>query len=163
MAKPLERPRDHDLYETDFYAWTQAQAEKLRARTHNDVDWENLAEEIESVGLRELRDLREWYAKLIEHLLLWQAEPDQRCHSWQSAISEARTFIDGILETSPSLASRAEERIARAFEDASQSVVLKYPGLDGKLPHTCPWSFEQLADISFMPGRPWSPDELLLD
>jgi hypothetical protein len=40
--------------ETDFYEWTQSQAAKLREagsrRLNLDVDWENVAEEIESSG-----------------------------------------------------------------------------------------------------------------
>ena len=49
MAKPLKKP-DETLYERDFYAWLKDQAAKLRARSHNELDWDNLAEEIESLG-----------------------------------------------------------------------------------------------------------------
>ncbi|MFL5123282.1 MAG: DUF29 family protein, partial [Microvirga sp.] len=52
MGKVLEK-LEESLYERDFYAWLQDQAAKLRARSHNDLDWENLAEEIESVGRSE--------------------------------------------------------------------------------------------------------------
>ncbi len=48
MAKP--QPADLPLYERDFYAWTQDQAAKLRARAHNSIDWDNAAEELESLG-----------------------------------------------------------------------------------------------------------------
>jgi Domain of unknown function DUF29 len=37
-------------YEHDFYAWTQEQAEALRAREWKTLAVENLAEEIESLG-----------------------------------------------------------------------------------------------------------------
>ena len=46
-----------DLYEDDFYAWTQAQAQALRApgmRASNVVDWERVAEEIEDLGKRDV-------------------------------------------------------------------------------------------------------------
>ncbi len=50
MAKVLER----SLYETDYYAWTKAQAAELRtlaaARVNTTLDLENLAEEVESLG-----------------------------------------------------------------------------------------------------------------
>lgn len=163
MGKPLERPQPPDLYEADFYAWTQDQAARLRARTHNAVDWDNLAEEIESVGIRELREIRNWYEQLLRTLLLWELRPDERCHSWQSAISEARIFLEGKYELSPSLAARAEERIALAYHDALRSLTWMRPELKDELPRACPWSATQLSDTSFMPGRPWSPDELLLD
>ena len=48
--------RKSTLYEMDFYAWLQDQATKLHARSHNDIDWENLAEEIESVGRSQKRE-----------------------------------------------------------------------------------------------------------
>ncbi len=40
----------NDLYEADFYAWTQLQAELLRERRWDDLDLENLVEEVEAVG-----------------------------------------------------------------------------------------------------------------
>ena len=163
MGKPLERPRDPDLYEADFYAWTQEQAARLRARTHNDVDWDNLAEEIESVGLRELRAIEDWYAQMAEFLLLWQLRPQERCHSWQSKISEARIFLEGIFKASPSLCDKAGECLKVGYADALLQIELRKPELVAELPPECPWSVEQLADYAFMPGPPWSPEDLLLD
>jgi hypothetical protein len=37
-------------YEQDFYAWTQAQAAKLRSGRLAEIDVENIAEELESMG-----------------------------------------------------------------------------------------------------------------
>ena len=45
------------LYEQDFYAWTLQQAELLRSQTHKDLDWVNLAEELEDVGKNLKREL----------------------------------------------------------------------------------------------------------
>jgi hypothetical protein len=39
-------------YEADFFAWTQEQAQLLRDRDARGLDWENLAEEIDSMGRR---------------------------------------------------------------------------------------------------------------
>lgn len=38
------------LYETDFYGWTQRQAELLRLEEFAEVDWNNLIEEIKGLG-----------------------------------------------------------------------------------------------------------------
>ncbi|PSN10566.1 DUF29 domain-containing protein, partial [filamentous cyanobacterium CCP5] len=46
------------LYEQDFYAWTQHQAELLRAGQLGELDLENLIEEIESLGRQERQELR---------------------------------------------------------------------------------------------------------
>lgn len=42
------------LYETDFYAWTKRQAELLRAEEFEQIDWDNLIEEIDSLGAEQL-------------------------------------------------------------------------------------------------------------
>ena len=47
------------LHDHDFYAWTQEQASLLRAGKLNAVDIENIAEEIESMGRSEQRQLED--------------------------------------------------------------------------------------------------------
>jgi hypothetical protein len=54
-------------YDTDFYGWTQAQAAALRAHESKTLDWDHLAEEIESLGQRD-RDAIE--SQLVRLLLL---------------------------------------------------------------------------------------------
>ena len=45
------------LYETDFYAWANQQAALLREGKLSAADVENIAEEIESMGRGEKREL----------------------------------------------------------------------------------------------------------
>ena len=54
-----------NLYERDFTAWAEAQVEALRKRSANEIDWENVAEEIESVGRSDTRA----FNSLVEHIL----------------------------------------------------------------------------------------------
>jgi len=58
-------------YETDFYAWASQQAELLRQRQANSLDWIHLAEEIETMGRSEKRQLTSRLELLIMHLLKW--------------------------------------------------------------------------------------------
>lgn len=44
-------------HENDFYAWTQEQAHLLKTRQFNQIDWQNIAEEIEGMGRSEKREL----------------------------------------------------------------------------------------------------------
>lgn len=44
-------------YQEDFYGWRQEQAKLLKAGQLNAVDLEHIAEEIESMGVSELREL----------------------------------------------------------------------------------------------------------
>ena len=47
------------LYETDFALWTEQTVEFLRERNFKEVDWENVIEEIESLGRSEKTCFRE--------------------------------------------------------------------------------------------------------
>jgi hypothetical protein len=57
------------LYETDFYAWIQRQAELLKEKQFDGIDFENLIEELEAMGRSEKRQLLNRLAQLIAHLL----------------------------------------------------------------------------------------------
>jgi len=50
MSKIAAKPPANELYEADFYAWTQEQARLLRERRWDDLDLANLVDEVESVG-----------------------------------------------------------------------------------------------------------------
>ena len=60
------------LYAEDFYLWTQQQAALLRTGKWQELDYENLAEEMESVGRSEKRELGNRLEVLLTHLLKWQ-------------------------------------------------------------------------------------------
>jgi hypothetical protein len=59
------------LYEEDFYAWTQHQAELLRRLRppDNELDLEHIAEEIEDLGRGDLRATQSLCEHIIEPLL----------------------------------------------------------------------------------------------
>ena len=67
-----------DLYDTDFFAWTQQQAAALAAGKASDLDWANLAEEIESLGKHDRREIRNRLRVLVRHLLKWEYQPELR-------------------------------------------------------------------------------------
>ena len=81
------------LYEQDFYAWTLQQAELLRSQTQQDLDWANLAEELEDMGKNLKRELESRLKVLFAHLLKWQYQPSHRGHSWQYTIEEQRNEL----------------------------------------------------------------------
>jgi hypothetical protein len=67
-----------NLYETDFYPWTQHQAEALKQHQWERLDLPNLLEEIEALGRREQQELRNRLGILLGDLLLWQYQPELR-------------------------------------------------------------------------------------
>ena len=83
------------LYETDFYAWTQAQAKEprrfARTRPNLPLDLEHLAEEVQDLGKSERDAVFSLVQQIMEHLLLVQHSPatDQRPHWWTGSTSFA--------------------------------------------------------------------------
>ncbi|MEB3147502.1 MAG: DUF29 domain-containing protein, partial [Sphaerospermopsis sp.] len=75
-----------NLYQTDFYAWSQEQANLLRHQQWHELDWSNLIEEIESLGRKERQELRNRLSILIAHLLKWEYQPTKRSRSWLATI-----------------------------------------------------------------------------
>ena len=116
-------------YEEDFVLWTKRQAALIRARKLDLVDWENVAEEIESLGISDRRELGGRLEVLMMHLLKWQFQPMHRSRSWRSTIRSQRGRIERVLKQSPSLrrevAELSREEYAAAREAASADTVLR--------------------------------------
>ncbi len=111
------QPQTATLYDADFYAWTQQQAEYLRSGTVNALDFENLAEEIESLGRQERQELRNRLGVLLGHLLKWHYQPQRRSRSWFLTIEEQRERILENLEENPSLKPYLREAIIKGYKD----------------------------------------------
>jgi hypothetical protein len=69
-------------YDADFYGWANEQAELLRAGRLDEADIANIAEEIESMGRGEKRELVDRLTILLMHLLKWHFQPGFRSASW---------------------------------------------------------------------------------
>lgn len=70
--------RPMSKYDTDIAAWAEEQATALRQRASNALDWENLAEEIEAVGISQKKEIRSRLAVLCQNLLKWQYQHGDR-------------------------------------------------------------------------------------
>src|SRR5262245_16613266 len=90
-------------YSKDFYAWALYNAELIRQGKFTKIDSENIAEELESMGKSERRELINRFAVLLEHLLKWQYQPERRGKSGKYSIKEQRFKIKILLDDSPSL------------------------------------------------------------
>jgi hypothetical protein len=162
MGKPLQKP-EASLYERDFYAWLRDQATQLRARSHNNIDWENLAEEIESVGRSERREIESRLALLILHLLKWQFQPGRRSESWKLSIGEQRTWIPGIIRHSPSLKGYPSRIFASAYEDGQRRAINETGPHPSVFPSEPPFTVKEALDYRFWPGEPVELHVTLLD
>src|ERR1051325_1158193 len=111
MQKTATKPPPNDLYETDFYAWTQEQARLFSERRWNDLDLHNLVDEVQSVGSSEKREIRRRLAVLLAHLLKWKFQPGLRGPSWRDTIKDQRTQLLEIMEDSPSLRGYVRQQV----------------------------------------------------
>jgi Domain of unknown function DUF29 len=136
-------------YDSDVYEWTKEQADALRRRAANELDWDNLAGEIESLGISNRQQIKSRLEILILHLLTWKYQPEWQCGSWRGSIREARHRIEMVLEDSPSLRPLPGEYLPKAYAWARQKA-LDETGLY-RLPEICPWAIEQILDSDFLP------------
>lgn len=80
-----------------------------------ELDWLNIAEEIESVGANTRRELRNRLARLLQHLLKWHYQPALRSRSWRLIIVEQRDEIEELLAENPSLRGRLPEMFGPVY------------------------------------------------
>ncbi|MGH7110992.1 MAG: DUF29 domain-containing protein [Stellaceae bacterium] len=115
------------LYDEDFVLWAEQQAAALRAAAQGasnlELDWENLAEEIDSLGTSQRSALRSQIRRIIRHLikLEYSLAQDPR-RGWRESVNDAREEIRDLLEDSPSLRTTISEllpgQLARGIEQA---------------------------------------------
>lgn len=111
------------LYESDFLLWTQDTIAKLKARDFAHVDFENLIEEIESLGRSEKKELASRLEALLAHLLkrIYIGMP-QEFNGWERTIREQRRRLTQALRKTPSLKSVWDELLDDAWELALDTV-----------------------------------------
>ena len=106
------------LHESDFYAWSLEQAALLRAGRIGEADLDAIAEEIESMGKTEKRELVSRLTVLLLHLLKWRHQSSHRGKSWRLSIANARDDITDHLEDNPSLNAMLENVMEHAYRTA---------------------------------------------
>ncbi|MBD2066846.1 DUF29 domain-containing protein [Leptolyngbya sp. FACHB-671] len=141
------------LYDTDFYAWTQKQAELLQMQQWSSLDLPNLIEEIESLGKQQRRELRNRLSVLIGHLLKWQYQPEQRSRSWLATIRVQRREVLQLLQENPSLKPYLQEALQQAFETGRDLAVSETNLPYKTFPSECSYSLEQILSDRFYPGE----------
>jgi hypothetical protein len=138
-------------YNQDFYAWAIHNAELIRQGKFSQIDIENVAEELESMGNSNKRELANRLAVLIAHLLKWQCQPNLRSRSWKLIIREQRICIHRLLKESPSLKYTFDSTLLDAYEQALV-IAERESGLDeSTFPERCPFNLEQYLSHDFFP------------
>ena len=141
-----------NVYESDFYAWAMEQAALLRARRFDAADIDNIAEEIESMGRGEKRELVNRLAVLLLNLLKWQFQPGFRSPSWSAAIREQRLRLRDHLDDNPSLKAHLDDALARGYRLAAIGAARETGLPESAFPKSAPYAFEQAAGDAFWPS-----------
>lgn len=138
-------------YNVDYYAWTNEQAQLLRAGQLQEIDLEHIIEELETMGRSEKRALESRIIVLLTHLLKWQYQPVRRGKSWELTIKGQRANCLDVLDDNPSLKSKLDEMFIKSYYRAKIEAA-KETGLDESVfPDECPYTVSQLFDNTYYP------------
>ena len=141
-------------YDRDFHDWAMGQAELIRRRSANEIDWENVAEEIEGLGRQQRSELRSRLIVLLHHLLKWEVQTERRGRSWLSTIVEQRDQIAVELRDSPSLKVSQDEIFKEAYSTARKKAAIETRLPPETFPAEPPFALEQALDPDWLPGPP---------
>lgn len=142
------------LYEQDFYLWIQTTAQLLKEQCFEEVDWESLIEEIESMGRRERKELKSRLIVLIEHLLklmYWDVEKAYNAKEWRSTVVEQRRQIALLLEASPSLRPWLGETFLDGCQNAREDALRKYQISSDIFPIEPPFTIADVLNSDYLP------------
>jgi len=143
------KPAPKELYQEDFYVWTQRQAELLRARRFEDLDLEHLIEEVEELGDTKLSSVLNNARVVMEHLLKLQHSPatDPR-NSWRATVRQHRSRLE--IELTPRLRQILQDELPRVFGIARKNAaeLMRDHGEHAAadvLPEHCPYTVDQIT------------------
>jgi hypothetical protein len=143
--------RNAALYDEDFYAWSIEQARLLRAGEFSRLDVENVAEELESIGRSDKREIDNRLVVLIAHLLKWQLRVGFRSRNSSATIREQRRRIARLLQESPSLRPIVDQVLPRAYTDARDRAADETGLAEAAFPADWPFSAEEVLAEDFLP------------
>lgn len=150
MATKIKREHKA-LYDTDFFRWTEEQAAALRAGRLEDLDLSNLAEEIESLGRSDRREIESRLGVLLMHLLKWRYQPQKRSGSWETTIRTQRREIEKLLNDSPSLRREVGAFTQGAYDSSRRNAAAETGMPLEAFPAACPFRVEDVMTDEWLP------------
>jgi Domain of unknown function DUF29 len=136
-------------YEHDFYSWSIDQARLLREGQWAQIDRENVAEEIESLGREQFNKLESALRVLLIHMLKWDHQVSRRSRSWVLSIESQRIDVEHVIADNPGLKPRITEAVTRGYRRARIEAANE-TGLEKSVfPEACPYSFEDIMSREF--------------
>ena len=161
------------LYRQDGWSWAQQQAEALRRRDLQSIDWDNVIEEIESVGRAERGRWISNCARAIEHMLAvehWKTATAGELRHWRKEIRAFRIEMAAAIDENPGLQGQYGEMLTLAWRAGRANAVERLAeysasgaeddrpherAADARLPDDCPYLAEHVA--AYDPKRDKQP------
>ena len=138
------------LYDIDFALWIEDTVNQLKSRNIENLDWDNLIEEIESLGKRDKRELKNRLVTLFEHILKRNYVMLPDCYrGWEVTINRTQSNLRDILADSPSLRNYLREIYFNCYQESLGNMQIEY---DAEFPNICP--FSQDVD-TLLTGKFW--------
>ena len=141
-----------DLYEKDYFSWTEQQAAHLRCGRFSHLDFENVAEEIESLGKSQQAALTSSYRLIAMHLLKFLVQPEKASSSWIGTINRERGNVELTLDDNPGSRPRRAERFAKAYAVARRDASVETGLPLERFSVEPPFDVEQLEARDFWPA-----------
>lgn len=152
MNKIVLRRNDKSTpIEVDYALWSAEQGALLRAGRLDMLDRENLAEEIESLGRSDRREIENRLKVLLVHLLKWRYQPEGQGGSWRATIRGQREQIAKVIKESPSLRGHPAKSLAEEYAYAVPEAADETGLSEEVFPAKCPFAIEQILDLSWLP------------
>ena len=150
---------DSTLYDDDILLWSEQQAAAIRRLAHgrdvpNELDIENVAEEIESVGRSELAAVKSYIRLIFVHFIKLIAEADSvSARHWRSEIVAFHSEM--MTRYAPSMRQRID--VDEIWRSAREQSMLVYEGAEenlvSRLSRGSPFALDVLVAERIDPSR----------
>ena len=138
------------LYIADFSTWLNQQVAALKHRNVDNLDWDNLAQELTIMGIREKNELKSRLIVLLTHLLKWQYQSKKRSISWFTTIANQRDDLQDLLSESPGLQPYVPELLIKAYRNARREAAAETDLGLVNFPDVCSYGIEQILNAEFL-------------
>jgi Domain of unknown function DUF29 len=155
--KNLRAAQEKPSRETDLYAWLSQQADELRSRQPDFIDWSELAEELDELVALAKKETVSRLRTVLVHLIKWKyqtARRDQR--SWKTTIVRERLDLALLLDSKNLRNYLVDKGYALAYRQARQlagsEMQLARNTWERLFPEACEWDFDTTLNDEFFPS-----------
>ncbi len=151
--KTLNQNQLKNLYEIDEHLWLEETIKILKEKCLDELDWENLIGELESLSKKDKNRVSSFLEQIIRHSLLlqyWTIEQERNKNHWRAEILDFRTQLRKYLTTN--LHNYLANELNIIYQDAL-GYVREKTGFSVDFPEECPYTLEQLLDKKWFPNQ----------